>query len=167
MNDSPEILALRPLLAVCSGHVETLGEALDDMEQRGFIAAGLDSLNKADRRLLDQFAYRYTRLQDDMGARLMPAVLRALGEDVAVMSALDRFNRMEQLGWLPSADEWATLRRIRNEFAHDYPGSPEERFQRLQTAMTAARQLISIMAQINSKIRQRFPENRGFPRGHP
>ena len=163
MNDSPEVLALRQLLVMCSGQVEALEEALQDMEQRGFTAPGLDNLNKADRRLLDQFAYRYTRLQDHMGARLMPAILRALGEDVAVMSALDRFNRMEQLGWLPSADEWVTLRRIRNEFAHDYPDSSEERLERLQAAMTAARQLISIMAQINSKIRQRFSVKADFP----
>ncbi|OIP15192.1 MAG: hypothetical protein AUK51_14580 [Comamonadaceae bacterium CG2_30_59_20] len=71
-------------------------------------------MSKADRRLLDQFAYRYTRLQDDMGARLMPAVLKALGEDIAPLSATDRFTRLEQLGWLPSADEWLTLRQVRN-----------------------------------------------------
>lgn len=55
-------------------------------------------LNKVDRRLLDQFAYRYTRLQDDMGARLMPAALKALVEDIGPMSAIDRFARLEQLG---------------------------------------------------------------------
>ena len=63
------------------------------------------ALSKQDRRLLDQFAYRYTRLQDDIGVKLMPAVLKVLGEDVALMSAIDRFARLEQLGWLASADE--------------------------------------------------------------
>ena len=67
-----------------------------------------------------------------MGARLMPAVLLALGEEVAAMSAPDRFNRMEQLGWLPSSDEWAALRRTRNEFAHDSPT-------RLKNAWSASR----------------------------
>ena len=84
------------------------------------VAADLDALGKEDRRLLDQFAYRYTRLQDDMGARLIPAVLRALGEEITAMPMLDRLSRMEQLGWLPDAEEWADLRRIRNEFAHDF-----------------------------------------------
>jgi hypothetical protein len=32
-------------------------------------------------------------------------VLKALGEDVALMSAIDRFARLEQLGWLASADD--------------------------------------------------------------
>ena len=109
-------------------------------------------MSKADRRLLDQFAYRYTRLQDDMGARLMPAVLKALGEDIAPLSATDRFTRLEQLGWLPSADEWLTLRQVRNQFAHDYPDSPAECFERLQAATQASRQLLTVMAQFQQKI---------------
>jgi len=109
-------------------------------------------MSKADRRLLDQFAYRYTRLQDDMGARLMPAVLKALGEDIAPLSAIDRFTRLEQLGWLPSADEWLTLRQVRNQFAHDYPDSPAECFERLQAATQASRQLLTVMAQFQQKI---------------
>ena len=90
-------------------------------------------------------------LQDDMGARLVPAVLKALGEDVAPMSALDRFGRLEQLGWLPSADEWMALRQVRNQFAHDYPDSPAERFERLQAATQAARALLAVMAQFQSQ----------------
>jgi len=62
----------------------------------------LEHPSKEDRRLLDQFAYRYTRMQDDMGARLVPAILRALGEEVSAMSTLDRLDRLEQLDWLPS-----------------------------------------------------------------
>jgi len=86
-------------------------DALSDIAARGFGPGDLDRLDKADRRLLDQFAYRYTRLQDDMGARLMPAVLIALGEDIVPMPALDRFNRLEQLGWLPSATSgWSCAR---------------------------------------------------------
>ena len=117
-------------------------------------------MSKEDRRLLDQFAYRYTRLQDDMGVRLMPAALRAMGEEIAAMPMLDRLNRLEQLGWLPSAEEWLDLRRIRDEFANDYPETPQERFDRLQLALDAARKGLDILANITRKIRQRFPEMR-------
>jgi hypothetical protein len=111
------------------------------------------ALSKQDRRLLDQFAYRYTRLQDDIGVKLMPAVLKVLGEDVALMSAIDRFARLEQLGWLASADEWQTLRQIRNQFTHDYPDNPTERFERWQAAVYAAAQLTSVLASFQSKIK--------------
>jgi hypothetical protein len=150
------MLALAQAHALCQGHLDALHDALNDMQQRALSSSEYEHLSKADRRLLDQFAYRYTRLQDDMGARLMPAILRALGEDVAAMPALDRFSRLEQLGWLPSADNWNVLRQIRNQFSHDYPDSANERFERLQAAIGAAQQLIAVMAQIESKIRLRF-----------
>ena len=156
MKPSPEMLALAQAHALCQGHLGALHDALNDMQQRALSSSEYAHLSKTDRRLLDQFAYRYTRLQDDMGVRLMPAILRALGEDVATMPAFDRFARLEQLGWLPSADNWNVLRQIRNQFAHDYPDSVNERFERLQAAIGAAQQMIAIMAQIASKIRQRF-----------
>jgi hypothetical protein len=151
MKQSPEQLALQHSFALCQGHAEALQDALQDIQLR---AMGLDDythLNKEDRRLLDQFAYRYTRLQDDMGVKLVPAVLKALGEDVAPMSALDRFARLEQLGWLASADEWQTLSQIRNQFAHDYPNNALERFERLQAAIGAATQLMSVLTYFQSK----------------
>ncbi|NDP39370.1 MAG: hypothetical protein GZ093_11560 [Rhodoferax sp.] len=156
MKPSPEILALAQAHALCQGHLDALHDALNDMQQRALSASEYTHLSKTDRRLLDQFAYRYTRLQDDMGARLMPTILRALGEDVAAMPAFDRFARLEQLGWLPSADDWNVLRQIRNQFAHDYPDTVNERFERLQAAIGAAQQMIAVMAQIEGKIRQRF-----------
>lgn len=78
MSISPEQLALQHIQAVCQGHADALSEALQDMQLRALGADDYTHLNKDDRRLLDQFAYRYTRLQDDMGARLMPSVLKAM-----------------------------------------------------------------------------------------
>lgn len=92
-----------------------------------------------------------------MGNRLFPAVLRALGENVSEMPALDRFARLEQIGWLPNADRWSELRRIRNEFAHDYPESLEERFARLTLAAEAAGEALGILDHVVARIRQRFP----------
>lgn len=101
MKNTPEWLALQQAYVACRVHEEALRDAIDDLKQRKLAAADLVALGKEDRRLLDQFAYRYTRLQDDMGARLIPAALRALGEEIATMPMLDRLSRMEQLGWHP------------------------------------------------------------------
>jgi hypothetical protein len=72
------------------------------------------------------------------------------------MPALDRFNRLEQLGWLPSADEWLELRRMRNEFAHDYPETAKERFDQLQLALNAARRAREIFNFLGQKVLQRL-----------
>ncbi len=156
MKNSPNILALNQSLAQCLGHSDALNEALDDIRLYVFTPDTLETLSKLDRRLLDQFAYRYTRLQDDMGARLMPAVLRALGEEVAPMPAIDRFARLEQLDYLSSAEEWNAMRQIRNQFAHDYPDSGQERFERLMAAIGAAKQLLATLGHIAAKLERRF-----------
>jgi hypothetical protein len=153
MKQTPEQMALQQSLVLCQGHADALQEALQDIHARDMDLDGFIHLSKQDRRLLDQFAYRYTRLQDDIGAKLMPAVLKSLGEDVAPMSALDRFFRLEQLGWLASADDWQSLRQIRNQFTHDYPDNSTERFQRWQAAVHAASQLVSVLTRFQRKIK--------------
>lgn len=153
MKQIPEQMALKQSLALCEGHAEPLKEALQDLQERNMDSEGFTHPSKQDRRLLDQFAYRYTRLQDDVGNKLMPAVLKVLGEDVASMSAIDRFLRLEQLGWLASADDWQTLRQIRNQFTHEYPDSGHERFERWQAAVHAASQLLSVLTHLQSKIK--------------
>lgn len=156
MTLSVEQTALRHAHQLCLGHRDALLDALADLDQRGLAADELEHLNPRDRRLLDQFAYRYTRLQDDMGARLFPAILRALGEEIAAMPVLDRLNRLEQLGWLPAAEEWIDLRRIRNEFTHDYPETLQERHGKLLLALQAARRLTEVLAEVSGNIERRF-----------
>jgi hypothetical protein len=156
MNQTADLPALKQAHERCQQHANTLVDAIADMQLRALSPSSYEHLSKQDQRLLDQFAYRYTRLQDDMGARLMPAVLRALGEDVATMPAFDRFARLEQLGWLASADDWATLRQIRNAFAHDYPDTAQERFDRLQAAVHAASQLMACLDLVTHQLHQRF-----------
>ena len=95
MKQTSEQMALQHSLALCQGHADALQDALQDIDTRAMDVNDYTTLSKQDRRLLDQFAYRYTRLQDDMGVKLMPAVLKALGEDVALMSAIDQFARLE------------------------------------------------------------------------
>jgi hypothetical protein len=148
-------LALEQACYLCGTHHDALQEALADLRRQPLDLVRLGRLDKADRRLLDQFAYRCTRLQDDMGARLMPALLRALGEDPAAMPVLDRLNRLEQIGWLGSAEGWSELRRIRNEFTHDYLAGVVERLARLELAMLAAERLVQIYRSILQRLQAR------------
>jgi hypothetical protein len=60
------------------------------------------------------------------------------------------------LGWLASADEWQTLRQIRNQFAHDYPDNALERFERLQAAIGAAAQLMSVLTRFQNKSKSQM-----------
>lgn len=67
---------------------------------------------------VEAFAARFGRLQDTLGDKLIPALLRALGEPVGAV--IDNLDRAERLGWLVSADEWLSTRRLRNQMIHEY-----------------------------------------------
>ena len=68
MNLQPDILRLAQALAACAAHRQALNEALADLRSGQLTPSDMARLGKEQRRLLDQFAYRYPRLQDDMGA---------------------------------------------------------------------------------------------------
>lgn len=91
-----------------------------------------------------------------MGSRLIPAVLHALGEEITALPMLDRLGRLEQLGWLESAEEWAQLRRIRNEFTHEYPETADKRLEKLELARSSARRLSEIFGRFAERIDRRW-----------
>ena len=69
---------------------------------------------------LDQFLFRFSKLQDAIGQRLFPGVLEMLEEPVKETSFLDRLNRLEQLKIIESKEQWLGLRNMRNKLAHEY-----------------------------------------------
>ena len=75
---------------------------------------------------IDQMVYRFSKLQDSIGERLLKSVLIFLEEDIKNKPFLDVLNRLEQLMILPSKDEWLRLRKLRNELSHEYSNEDEE-----------------------------------------
>jgi uncharacterized protein with HEPN domain len=74
--------------------------------------------------MLDAFVARFGRLQDTLGDKLLPAILRLNLEPVG--SQLDNLFRAEKLGWIDSVDHWIELRGLRNSLVHEYMTSPEK-----------------------------------------
>lgn len=56
--------------------------------------------------VLDQFIYRFTKLQDSMAGRLLPALDSLLRADDSPRPFLDVLSYLEQVGALPSENEW-------------------------------------------------------------
>ncbi|GAB1234136.1 hypothetical protein UT5_05300 [Ferrigenium sp. UT5] len=98
--------------------------------------------------ILDQFVGRFAKLQDAMGSKLLPMVLELTKEQGDLEAYLDKLNRLEKIGALPSVDEWLELREMRNAFAHDYPEDSELQAAILNRALSAADRLVEILRHV-------------------
>ena len=79
-----------------------------------------DDIDDAER--VEAFVARFSRLQDTLGDKLLPALLLALGEPVGAV--IDNLDRAERLGFVASADDWLATRRLRNRMVHEYVEDP-------------------------------------------
>jgi len=121
-------------------------QALDSALQgwRGAPAQNLAALESdaAKVRIVDQLLYRFTKLQDALGARLVPATLARLAEPFEDWSMIDRLNRLEKLGLL-QVEAWLRWREIRNRLAHEYPEADDARLEAILAAIDAAAEMAS------------------------
>ena len=108
----------------------------------------LHALDDATVAIIDQFVGRFAKLQDAMGAKLLPMVLELTKEQGDLQAYLDKLNRLEKIGALASVDEWLELREMRNAFAHDYPEESALQAAVLNRAFVAADRLVEILHRV-------------------
>ena len=77
---------------------------------------------------VEAFVGRFGRLQDTVGDKLLPLLLTALGEKPS--TAIDNLDRAERFGLIKPADEWMTMRNLRNQMVHEYIEDPRRTQQR-------------------------------------
>jgi hypothetical protein len=74
----------------------------------------------------DQLIYRFSQLQDTIGNKLFPLILEGLGEYTPNMPFIDILNTLEKLSIIEGAEQWLSLREIRNLVTHEYSGNEQE-----------------------------------------
>ena len=124
-----EVIKLKCASALeeCKKHVQRINTALKFLEPLfPLTEAVLNALSDEQTAVLDQFLYRFAKLQDCIGLRLIPAVYALLESDTSAHPFIDILNRLEKLGVLTSAADWQYFRSLRNNFAHEYPDRPED-----------------------------------------
>ncbi len=120
---------IEKILYECDRHVLRIGEAVEDLKE--FMPLDKDkyiSLNKNQVQPLDQFLFRFSKLQDAIGRKLFKQILILKEDDsllIQNMPFIDILNRLERLGIL-EVKKWARLRDIRHELAHNYDDEPQE-----------------------------------------
>jgi len=98
---------------------------------------------------VEAFVSRFGRLQDTLGDKLLPVLLVALGETPA--AAIDNLDRAERLGLIVSADEWMTLRKLRNQMVHEYVEDLED-LTVLASALQTAHDFVPVLTNAANKL---------------
>lgn len=113
---------LRREFEVCDKHILRISEALEGLDvELPMSSACYANLSAEQVRCIDQFIFRFSKLQDAMGAKIFRYILEYLDEDITALPMRDILNRLERYLLIPSADEWTYIRELRNEISHDYP----------------------------------------------
>jgi len=113
-------LPLEDALRQCDRHAGRMRSAIER------IAFPLDGQQLADDNealitLIDQFVFRFIKLQDTLGEHVLrPFCLEVLLEPVEDSSLADILNLLERRGYL-AADDWRSQRAMRNILTHEYP----------------------------------------------
>jgi hypothetical protein len=98
------------------------------------LAASLATPTGIDR--LESFVGKFSRMQDTLVDKLLPAFLRASGEPVG--SAIDNLHRAEALGLLDEPAHWLGARLLRNRLVHEYVDNLSQLAEALEQARRAA-----------------------------
>lgn len=149
-------LILKSVVSECLKHSLRLNSAYKKIQPSLPISPekvfGLDE-NEVEH--IDQYIFRFSKLQDAIGNKLFKAVLNELGEDFVNKSAIDIFNRLEQLEIIENYETWKELRVLRNELAHDYDEDENEAAEKINLIISKKSELekyiIDIMNYLNGK----------------
>jgi len=121
---------LLQIFETCSIHLKRMDFAKSKVEP--FLPLHRDNYYDLDEitiGFLDQFIFRFSKLQDVMGSRLFPSILELLAEPANEKAFIDILNRLEKLKIIESALHWIELRKIRNDIVHEYPAALTERIE--------------------------------------
>ena len=149
----PRLTHLLEVAALEAAHLrDTLGRLPSGPLDSAWVAGLNQDPILAER--VDAFGARFGRLQDTLGHRLIPALLRALQEPPG--STLDNLDRAERLGLLDSVEAWVEARNLRNRLVHEYVRDPAEFAAALERARALAPMLLETADRLRSHARDRL-----------
>lgn len=138
---------------ICDKHIVRIEGALKGLKER----LPLDektylNLDSEAVMCLDQFIFRFSKLQDTIGAKIFRYVLAWLYEEVDTMSMRDILDRLERLGVIDSVENWIYMRELRNTVAHDYPLDTREVVTSLNELVACMGMLKAVYGRLKEKI---------------
>jgi len=148
-------LKMEKLLGECRKHIQRLKSASKKMGL--FMPLDVEkyeNLTDDEVEHIDQFLFRFAKLQDTIGDKLFGTLLMILQEENIKNSPfLDILNRLEQLEILANKDVWIELRKIRNDISHHYDDDSQEMTLGINAIYLKKDQLIEIFNNVESQYK--------------
>jgi len=134
----------------CDRHLQALGEAMhrcpQPLTENHFTPRNPDLIAT-----LDQFAYRFAKLQDAMSTQLFRRFcVQILQEPVETRPVIDILNLLERYDYLSSTKRWQEIREIRNQISHEYQLSTPELIVTLQMAFVMVAEMADVVAALKN-----------------
>ena len=146
-------LRMEKLITECDKHVQRMNHAYIKMAL--FMPLDISRYNQLSEdevEHIDQFLFRFAKLQDAMGEKLFILMLEFLEEENPKSKPfIDTLNRLEQLGLLEYKNTWLELRKIRNNIAHQYEDDPKQASEALNSIYAAKPTLERIFQTIKTR----------------
>jgi predicted nucleotidyltransferase len=116
-----ENLKIEKVFIECAKHLQRINEAYSDMSAfMPLTATKYENLSKDDVQAIDQYLFRFSKLQDSMGEKLFRLLAGRYEENADKLPFLDVIKKMEKYMEMDIVNEWLDLRNIRNHLAHEY-----------------------------------------------
>ena len=88
---------------------------------KSFYPFNIDILEDDDKiEALDQLSWRFIKIQDSLGRRLIPYTIEYLFGNSTELTFIDMLNKLEKFDIL-TKNEWNLYRNLRNDITHIYP----------------------------------------------
>lgn len=148
---------LSETLAICELHNQRMMFALENIKKYfPLTEENFSQIPQLGMALFDQLVFRFSKLQDSMGTRLFRQILEFLEEDVSGLPFIDILTKMEKLNLIDNANDWISLRQIRNTVSHEYPFIMEVQIEELNLLPDEVVKLSGIWLKLNEYIKSRI-----------
>ena len=150
-----EKLVLQKYFSECDRHIQRINEAYDSIKNfMPITALEYTMLDKAQVQALDQYLFRFAKLQDTLGDKIFKHIVSNYEENTSSLPFVDILNKLEKTEYIFSAKEWMNLRKIRNNIAHQYDDEPEEMSQAINEIVSNK----DVLLKIYDKVKQKYKE---------
>jgi len=133
-------------------HIELIEESLEVLEKKVPIKE-YNSLNQLERFALNALIFRFSKLQDLIGAKIFRNYLEYSGFNTTDKSFFDILKEIEKEG-IVDIDSWNELRVLRNKIAHDYPEDADEVIESINLFIKRVDISISIAERLEKKFNE-------------